>query len=72
MEYPCPVMPPEKRMALLPERNICSLAPAVDPADALFSGNGSHRIDVTGAPYRDGLSADMELEPKMSAYKIEN
>ena len=66
LSYPYPVMPPEQRMELLPERNICSLAPAADPADALFSGNGSHRIDVTGEPYRDGLTANMEqlYEPK--------
>ena len=61
LTYPYPPMPPEKRRELLPERNICSLAPAADPADALFSGNGSHRIDVTGQPYRDGLTANMEL-----------
>ena len=66
LSWPYPVMPPARRRTLLPERNICSLAPAEDPADALFSGNGSHRIDVTGDPYRDGLTANMELlyEPK--------
>ncbi|MBO4676001.1 MAG: glycoside hydrolase N-terminal domain-containing protein [Oscillospiraceae bacterium] len=66
LEYPWPFLPPEERSALLPERNICSLAPAADPADALFSGNGSHRIDVTGDPLVDGLTANMEMlfEPK--------
>ena len=66
LSYPYPVMPLPRRAELLPERNICSLAPAEDPSDALFSGNGSHCIDVTGQPYRDGLTANMELlyEPK--------
>ncbi len=66
LPYPYPYIPPAKRAALLPRRNICSLAPAEDPADALFTGNGSHRIDVTGRPCRDSLTANMELlqEPK--------
>ena len=66
LEYPYPVLPLSARADLLPERNVCSLAPAEDPADALFTGNGSHRIDVTGDPLADGLTANMELlfEPK--------
>ena len=64
--YPYPCIPPEDRGELLPLRNICSVAPAEDPADAFYTGNGSHRIDVTGHPCRDGLTANMELlqEPK--------
>ncbi|MBO4331143.1 MAG: glycoside hydrolase N-terminal domain-containing protein [Oscillospiraceae bacterium] len=66
LEYPYPFVPPEKRAELLPERSICSVAPAVDPADAFYTGNGSHRIDVAGWPYNDRLTANMELlqEPK--------
>ena len=66
LSYPYPVMPPERRRILLPERNICSLSPAEDPADALYTGNGSHRLDVSGHPFRDGVTANMELlqEPR--------
>ena len=64
--YPYPYIPASERAALLPQRSICSIAPAEDPADALYTGNGSHRIDVTGQPYRDSLTVNMELlqEPK--------
>ena len=64
--YPYPCLPLQERAGLLPRRNVCSVAPAEDPSDALFTGNGSHRIDVTGQPYRDSLTANMELlqEPK--------
>ncbi len=66
LAYPYPCIPLTKRAGILPLRNVCSVAPAEDPSDALFTGNGSHRIDVTGQPYRDGLTANMELlqEPK--------
>ena len=66
LSYPFPVMPVEKRRALLPERSVCSLAPAEDPADCLYTGNGSHRLDVSGHPFRDAVTANMELlqEPK--------
>ena len=66
LSYPYPYIPVSERAALLPLRSVCSIAPAEDPADALYTGNGSHRIDVTGQPYRDSLTANMELlqEPK--------
>ena len=66
LDYPYPAMPLAERERLLPLRNVCSVAPASDPSDALFTGNGSHRIDVAGQPYRDSLTANMELlqEPK--------
>ena len=66
LSYPFPVMPLERRRALLPERSVCSLAPAEDPADCLYTGNGSHRLDVSGHPFRDAVTANMELlqEPK--------
>ena len=64
--YPYPYIPLSARAGILPRRSICSIAPAEDPSDALFTGNGSHRIDVTGRPYEDSLTANMELlqEPK--------
>ena len=64
--YPYPYIPLSARAGILPRRSICSIAPAEDPSDALFTGNGSHRIDVTGLPYEDSLTANMELlqEPK--------
>ena len=66
LRYPYPCLPLSARAGLLPRRNVCSVAPAADPSDAFFTGNGSHRIDVTGQPYRDSLTANMELlqEPK--------
>ncbi len=66
LTYPIPSIPPEERASLLPLRSVCSVAPAEDPSDAFFTGNGAHRIDVTGRPYADGLTANMELlqEPK--------
>ena len=66
LAYPYPCVPVSERAALLPARSVCSLAPAEDPADCFYTGNGSHRIDVSGHPYRDRLTANMELlqEPK--------
>ena len=66
LSYPYPYIPASERAALLPLRSVCSVAPAEDPSDAFYTGNGSHRIDVTGQPYRDSLTANMELlqEPK--------
>ncbi len=66
MTYPYPCMTRERRGELLPPRSVCSIAPAEDAADDLYTGNGSHRIDVSGHPYRDRVTAGMELlqEPK--------
>ena len=66
LSYPYPYIPAEKRADLLPMRNVCSIAPADEPSDYLYSGNGSHRIDVSGQPYRDELAVTQELlfEPK--------
>ncbi len=61
LAYPYPYMPAEKRAGLLPLRNVCSIAPAEEPSDYLYSGNGSHRIDVSGQPYHDELAVTQEL-----------
>ena len=61
MQYPYPFLPVEKRAALLPQRNVCSVAPAGESSDYLYSGNGSHRIDVSGHPYHDELAVIQEL-----------
>ncbi len=64
--YPYPYIPVEKRPALLPLRSVCSIAPADDTSDYMYSGNGSHRIDVSGQPYHDTVAVGQELlqEPK--------
>lgn len=67
MTYPYPFLPAQERAAVLPKRNVCSIAPAEEPSDYLYSGNGSHRIDVSGQPYCDELAVTQELlyEPPM-------
>lgn len=59
-EYSYPYIPLEERKKLLPGRNVCSIAPATDPADYLYSGNGSHRVDVAGRPYEDEIVVTQE------------
>ena len=58
--YPYPYMPIERRRAILPLHNVCSIAPAVDHSDDLYSGSGSYRIDVSGVPYDDEISVTQE------------
>ena len=53
-------MPLEKRRAILSERNVCSLAPSLDYADAISTGNGYQRVDILGDPYRDELAFSHE------------
>ena len=40
LEYPIPYIPVEKRAAILPKHNICSIAPAGEPSDYFITGNG--------------------------------
>ena len=58
--YPYPYMPVEQRKTILPLHNVCSIAPAVDHSDDLYSGSGSYRIDVSGVPYDDEISVTQE------------
>lgn len=53
-------MPLEKRRAILPERNVCSLAPSQDYADSISTGNGFQRVDILGDPYKDELAFSHE------------
>jgi len=53
--YRYPYMPVEARAAVLPERNVCSIEPADETSDYLYSGNGTHRIDISGLPFADEL-----------------
>ena len=66
IEYKIPYIPVEKRAAILPEHNICSIAPAEEPSDYFITGNGSLRIQASGQPYHDVMSYTQELlfEPK--------
>lgn len=59
-------MPPERRRGILPERSVCCIRPAEDSSDALYTGNGSYRLDVCGRPYADEIVVSHELlyEPK--------
>ena len=64
--YRYPYVPVEQRAALLPLRNVCSIAPADESSDYLYTGNGVYRLDVSGEPYQDELAVTHELlyEPK--------
>ena len=43
LSYPYPYIPAEKRAGLLPEHNVCSIAPAEEPSDDFITGCGSLR-----------------------------
>ncbi|MCI9143304.1 MAG: hypothetical protein HFH87_11895 [Lachnospiraceae bacterium] len=64
--YEYEYMPVEKRYGILPERNVCSVKPAAEQSDYFYTGNGSHRMDIAGEPYRDKIVVTQELlyEPK--------
>ena len=49
-------MPVEKRKAVLPERNVCSIEPARDYDGCMTTGNGFQRTDVLGDPYNDEIA----------------
>lgn len=61
-----PYMPLELRKNLIPAHSICSIAPAIDPADAFYTGNGRYRLDVFGNPFEETVVVGHELlyEPK--------
>lgn len=59
--YTYPYMPISKRKELIPKRNVCSIAPAQDVADYMFTGNGSHWVDVAGRPYDEEIIIKQEL-----------
>lgn len=61
LSYPFPYVPVEQRAALIPPRSVCSIAPATEGSDSLYSGNGTYRIDVTGLPANDELTVTHEL-----------
>lgn len=54
-------MPVQLRREVLPQRNVCCLAPAEEASDFFYTGNGSHRIDVSGRPYDDEIAVTQEL-----------
>lgn len=57
--YPYDYIPPAAR-DFLPPRSVCSIAPAQDSADNLFTGNGSHRLDAAGRPYDEEFIVTQE------------
>ena len=61
LEYTIPYIPVEKRAAILPKHNICSIAPAEESSDYFITGNGSLRIHASGQPYNDVMSYTQEL-----------
>lgn len=54
-----------QRKEILPKRNICSLYPADDWADALNAGNGIQYLEIKGDPYHEflGFSHEKLYEP---------
>ena len=66
LRYPYPYMPLQARRDVLPQHNVCSISPGAEPSDWLYTGNGSHRIDVSGDPWHDEICVTQELlyEPK--------
>lgn len=61
LSYPYAYIPAEKRADILPLRNVCSIAPAEDKSDYFYTGNGSHRVDVAGHPYKEEIIVTQEL-----------
>ena len=61
LEYPIPYIPVEKRAAILPKHNICSIAPAGEPSDYFITGNGFLRIQASGQPYNEVMTYTQEL-----------
>ena len=66
LEYSIPYIPVEKRYAILPKHNICSIAPAEDSSDNFITGNGTLRMQASGQPYNDVMTYTQEdlYEPK--------
>ena len=60
LEYKYPYIPAEKRAGILPEHNICSVAPADEPSDYFITGDGALRIQVSGQPYSDEMAYYLE------------
>ena len=56
LEYPIPYIPVEMRSSILPQHNICSIAPAAESSDYFITGNGSLRIQASGQPYNEVMS----------------
>ena len=44
------------RKSVLPERNVCSLYPAQDSADAFSTGDGCQQVEMIGDPYHEKLA----------------
>ena len=61
-----PYLSKEARRSVLPLHNVCSITPGTESSDWLYTGNGSHRIDVSGDPWHEEISVTQELlyEPK--------
>ena len=62
---PYAYLPAEKRRVILPEHNICSIFPALEPSDDFFTGNGELRVEVSGRPYTEeiGYTRETLYEP---------
>ena len=61
MTPPYPYLKPEQRRNILPLHNVCSVSPGTEPSDWLYTGNGSHRVDVSGDPWHDEIAVTQEL-----------
>lgn len=55
--YPIPPMPLNERISrkIVPQNGFCSIAPGDNVREALTSGNGPMRIELTGDPYSEQI-----------------
>ena len=58
---PYPFMDIEGRKKILPERNVCSIAPAEISLNAFNTGNGRIQISLLGDPYKESFSVSDQL-----------
>lgn len=61
LNYEYPFLPLERRKELMRERSVSSVSPAYDKADYLYTGNGSHRIDMAGRPFSEEIIVTQEM-----------
>ncbi len=60
LNYEYAYLPLALRKEVLPERNVSSISPSYDKADYLYTGNGTHRIDMAGRPFSEEIIVTQE------------
>ena len=61
LQYEYPFLPLELRKQLMSDRCVSGIAPAEDSADYLYTGNGTHRIDMAGRPFSEEIVVTQEM-----------